>query len=130
MRGDNVVLIFDEKGTFNATDNSAISLTGRTTGDWAGFVIVTSRNNEKNMEISSSSVDKLLGTIYLPEATLEINAAGSVAEDSKWSVIVAKEIKLDKNARLVINTDYAGSGVPVPMGVGNSGGGVGPRLKQ
>jgi hypothetical protein len=53
-----------------------------------------------------------------------------VAEDSKWSVIVAKEIKLDKNARLVINTDYAGSGVPVPMGVGNSGGGVGPRLKQ
>jgi hypothetical protein len=82
------------------------------------------------MEISSSSVDKLLGTIYVPEATLVINAAGSVAEDSKWSVVVAKEIKLDKNARLVINTDYAGSGVPVPMGVGNSGGGVGPRLKQ
>jgi hypothetical protein len=130
VRGDNVVLIFDQNGTFTATDNSAISLTGRTTGDWAGFVIVASRNNEKNMEISSSSVDKLLGTIYVPEATLVINAAGAVAEDSKWSVIVAKEIKLDMNARLVINTDYAGSGVPVPMGVGNSGGGVGPKLKQ
>lgn len=130
VRGDNVVLIFDQIGTFTATDNSNISLTGRTGGGWAGFVIVASRNNEKDMEISSSSVDKLLGTIYVPEATLVINAAGSVAEASKWSVVVAKEIKLDLNARLVINTDYAGSGVPVPMGVGNSAGGDGPRLKQ
>ncbi len=130
LRGDNLVLIFDEAGTFSAADNSAISLTGRTSGDWAGFVIVATRDNLDDMEISSSSVDKLLGTIYVPEATVVIDAAGSVAEESKWSVVVAKEIKLDKNARLVINTDYAGSGVPVPAGVGNNAGPGGLRLKQ
>ncbi len=130
LRGDNLVLIFDEAGTFSAADNSAISLTGRTSGDWAGFVIVATRDNDEDMEISSSSVDKLLGTIYVPEATLVIDAAGSVAEESKWSVVVAKEIELDKNARLVINTDYAGSGVPVPAGVGDKAGPGGLRLKQ
>jgi hypothetical protein len=130
VRGDNVVIIFDEEGTLHATQNSLISLTGRTTGDWAGFVIVASRDNEEDMEISSNRVDKLLGTVYVPEATLVINAAGSVAEDSKWSVVVAKDITLDVNAALVINTDYAGSGVPVPMGVGNNGSNGSPRLKQ
>ncbi len=131
LRGDNVVMIFDEEATFRASQNSKISLTGRTMGDWAGFVIVATRDNDEDMEISSSFVDKLLGTIYAPNATLVINAGGAVAEDSKWSVIVAKEIALDKNAKLVINTDYAGSGVPVPMGVGDNGANKGgPRLKQ
>jgi hypothetical protein len=130
LKGDNVVMIFDEEGTFQANNNSAISLSGRTSGDWAGFVIVASRQNDEDMRISSSFVDKLLGTIYVPEATLVINAAGAVAEDSKWSVIVAKDITLAGNSKLVINTDYTGSGVPVPMGVGDSAGGDGPRLKQ
>lgn len=131
LTGDNVVMMFDDDATFNATGSSIIALTGRTTGDWAGFVIVTTRDNEEDMEISSSFVDKLLGTIYLPNAELLINAAGSVAEDSKWSVVVAKEIALDRNARLVINTDYAGSGVPVPIGVGDKKlSGNGTRLRQ
>ena len=129
LKGDDVVLIFDEDETFHATQSSTISLTGRTTGDWAGFVILTTRDNDEDMEISSNLVDKLLGTIYLPNATLVINSSGAVAEDSKWSVVVAKEILLDRNARLVINSDYAGSGVPVPLGVGDKNGN-GPRLKQ
>lgn len=131
LQGDNVVMIFDDAATFSASESSALSLTGRTTGDWAGFVIVTTRDNEEDMEISSNFVDKLLGTIYLPNAELIINASGAVAEDSKWSVVVAKDIYLDKNAKLVINTDYAGSGVPVPLGVGDNGANKGgPRLKQ
>ena len=130
LRGDDVAMIFDDEGTFSASQNSKISLTGRTLGDWAGFVIVATRQNDEDMEISSSLVDKLLGTIYVPDATLVINASGAVAEDSKWSVIVAKEIALDKNAKLVINSDYAGSGVPVPMGVGDKGSKGGLRLKQ
>ncbi len=131
LQGTDIVMIFDEDATLNASETSSISLTGRSSGDWAGFVIVTTRDNEEDMEISSSLVDKLLGTIYLPNAVLIINASGDVAEDSKWSVVVAQDIFLDKNAKLVINTDYAGSGVPVPIGVGNNGASNGgPRLKQ
>ncbi len=132
LQGTDVVMIFHDDKTFTATESSKISLTGRTSGEWAGFVIVTTRKNNEDMEISSSFVDKLLGTIYLPNAELIINASGAVAEDSKWSVVVAKEIFLDKNAKLVINTDYAGSGVPVPLGVGDNSGNAtsGARLRQ
>ena len=130
LRGEDVVLIFDEGETFHASQNSTISLTGRTTGNWAGFVIVATRDNDEVMDISSSLVDKLLGTIYLPNATLLVDSAGAVAEDSKWSVVVAKNIKLDQGATLVINTDYAGSAVPVPLGVGDKGSTGGLRLRQ
>ena len=132
LQGTDVVMIFHDDKTFTAAESSKISLTGRTSGEWAGFVIVTTRKNVQPMEISSIFVDSLLGTIYLPNAELLINAPGTVAEDSKWSVVVAKDIILDKNAKLVINTDYAGSGVPVPLGVGDKAGNAksGARLRQ
>jgi hypothetical protein len=130
--GDDVVLIFAENGRFQATDSATLSLTGRTFGDWAGFVIVSSRENVEVMVISSPDVDKLLGTIYLPSARLVIDAAGNIAEASKWSVVVGKDVALGNNASLVINTDYAGSGVPVPFGVGDKAGNAksGARLRQ
>ncbi len=130
--GDNVVLIFDDNSSFQATQTATLSLTGRTSGAWAGFVMVKSRTNTRDMLISSPRVDKLLGTIYLPSARLVIDAPGTVAEASKWSVVVAKDIALSNNARLVINTDYADSGVPVPFGVGDKAGNSksGLRLRQ
>lgn len=120
LSGDNLVLIFDEEGTFSAADNSAISLTGRTSGDWAGFVVVSRRENDDEMRISSSAVDQLLGTIYLPGSDLMVDASGKVAEASNWSVIVAKRVITDRNGGLTINSNYHGSGVPVPVGVGAS----------
>lgn len=132
LEGDDVLLLFDFSFSLKAADNSSVSLSGRRSGDWAGFVIVAVRNNGNKFIISSSNVDKLLGTIYLPWGTLQVSAAGSVAESSQWSVIVAKYIALSQNARLVINTDYEGSPVPVPIGVGNQAGGknVPLRLRQ
>ena len=129
LEGDDVVLLFAFSFSLKAAGNSSVSLSGRRSGDWAGFVIVATRNNGNKFIISSSNVDKLLGTIYLPWATLQVSAAGSVAEGSQWSVIVAKYIALSQNARLVINTDYEGSPVPVPIGVGNQAGGKNVPLR-
>jgi len=81
--------------------------------------LITARDNNDSFDISSSNVDKLLGTIYMPNAKLNISAGGNVAEDSAWSVIVAKEINVSKKSQLIINKNYVGSGVPVPSGVGN-----------
>ncbi len=132
LEGDDVLLFFNFSFSLKAADSSSVSLSGRRSGAWAGFVMVATRNNANLFIISSSNVDKLLGTIYLPWGTLQVSAAGSVAEASQWSVIVAKHIKLSQNARLVINTDYEGSPVPVPIGVGNQAGGknVPLRLRQ
>jgi Flp pilus assembly protein TadG len=128
--GDNVVLIF-ENGALNATGNARVSLTGRRSGSWAGFVLVSTRENQTDTIISSTFVDKLLGIIYFPNSNLFVDAQGSVAEDSLWSVVIARTIALKGETTLVINDNYAGSGVPVPKGVGllNANNKEGARLR-
>ena len=71
---------------------------------------------------------ELLGTIYIPEAELVVSSRGNVAEDSDWSVIVARTLTVKDSTNLVINTNYANSNVPVPDGVG-PGDGM-PRLTR
>ncbi len=131
LRGKDVALLF-ERGALVAEDAARLDLTGRATGPWAGFLVASDFSNQSNMVVSSPNVDKLLGAIYLANANLEIDSAGSVAEDSKWSVVIAQNVRLTGNSRLVINSDYIGSGVPVPVGVGNQSNSLqsGARLKQ
>jgi hypothetical protein len=95
-------------------------------------VLVSTRENEADTTLSSSFVDKLLGIIYLPNSSLFVNAKGNVAEDSLWSVVIARNIALAGDSTLVINDNYAGSGVPVPKGVGSQSRGNedGTRLRR
>jgi hypothetical protein len=81
---------------------------------------MTTRENDRVFDIASDSANKFLGTIYVPSATLLVRGAGNkVADASDWTVIVAKSIKLEGSPKLIINSDYAGSAVPVPSGVGD-----------
>lgn len=131
LKGENVALLF-QRGSLIAEDEARLDLTGRTTGPWAGFLIAADTSNQEEMVISSPNVTKLLGAIYLANASLTIDSAGSVAEDSHWSVVVANKINILGNSKLVINSDYEGSGVPVPFGVGNQQSELqtGARLRQ
>lgn len=132
LEGDDVLLMFTGGNALDAGQSSSVSLSGRRSGQWAGFVMVATRGNYANFTIASSFVDRLLGTIYLPMTRLQVSATGDVAEGSQWSVIVARNINLSANARLIINSDYEGSPVPVPIGVGNQAGGnnVPLRLRE
>ena len=118
IRGDDVVLVFGSTEKINFADHASVELGARRTGPFAGFLIVTSRANHESFTIASDHVSKLLGTIYIPDAELDVSTAGNVAQDSAWSIIVADTLTLKQNPILVINTGYAGSGVPVPSGVG------------
>lgn len=128
LKGDDVVLIFETNRAFTFGEGAIVNLTARKSGPLAGFLIATSRTNTNRFTISSNRVRELLGTIYIPGSELYISAAGNVAQDSAWSVIVAKSITLANNPVLVINKNYAGSNVPVPEGVGPSSGV--PRLAR
>ena len=120
LRGDDVALIFGIGNTFNFAQQADVRLTARKSGPFAGFLIATSRDNVGTFTIGSGKVSELLGTIYTPNATLVVDTAGNVAQDSAWSVIVAKSLTLKQSPVLVINNNYVGSGVPVPEGVGPS----------
>lgn len=120
IEGDDVALIFGSKKKVNFFDNSSVRLTARKTGPFAGFLILTTRDNTQDFEIASNNVSELLGTIYIPSARLIVDTSGNVAQDSAWSIIVADDIELHQNPNLIINNNYVGSGVPVPEGVGPS----------
>lgn len=123
LEGDNVVLVFDKSSKFQFKDSSKINLLGRRAGNFAGFVVSTTRENTNTFEISSTSARELLGTIYIPNATLAVSGSGSsVADQSAWTVIVARSIQLTGSANLVVNANYQASDVPVPSGVGPSKG--------
>lgn len=123
LKGTDVALIFDKDSRLDFKDNAAIELEGRKSGTFAGFVIGTTRANTHEFRISSNNARKLLGTIYVPNATLTIDGAGSkVADQSAWTVIVADAIKMRGSPNLVINSNYAGATVPVPAGVGKNRG--------
>ncbi len=128
VTGSNVVLIFSSSASFAAKGNASLSIDGRVDGPYAGFVLVTDRNLSGTVEISTSSAHRLHGTIYVPNGNLLVTGSGNkVADQSPWTVVVAKTLTTDGSANLLINSNYSSSNVPVPAGVGNSGGGT-PHL--
>jgi hypothetical protein len=120
LAGDDVALIFDKSSNFTFQDQATVTLSGRRSGTYAGFVIATTRLNTSAFNISSTSAEKIEGVIYIPSATLNVQGAGNkVAQQSAWTVVVAQSIQMNGSANLVINSNYAASSVPVPGGVGN-----------
>lgn len=130
LNGDNVVLIFGKDAKFDFKDSSKINLRGRRQGAYAGFVIATTRDNTNVFEISSSAARELLGTVYIPNAELLVlgKNKNKIADQSAWTVIVARSMQLKENPDLVINKNYAGANVPVPGGVGDKATAAAVRL--
>jgi Flp pilus assembly protein TadG len=126
LTGSNVVLVFNDNASFTFQDGSQISLAGREgNNSYAGFVIATTRTNTQTFNISSDAAHQILGTVYIPDATLAVSGTNNqVADQSAWTVVVAKAITLSGSPNLVINANYAGSTVPVPGGVGPRSGRV------
>jgi hypothetical protein len=123
LSGDDVIMIFDKNSDFTFKDSSQIKLRGRRSGPFSGFVIATTRENDHTFKISSTAAREILGTIYIPASTLEVDGTGNtVADQSAWTVVVAKAIKMKGSANLVVNANYNQSTVPVPKGVGPSSG--------
>ncbi|MBX3479797.1 MAG: hypothetical protein KF842_05315 [Caulobacter sp.] len=118
LLGDNVALVFGPDAAFQFVDTSIIRLRGRRQGIYAGFVILTTRDNKQRFEISSSAARELVGTVYIPNAELSVTGSAKVADESAWTVVVAKSMAMSKSPSLVINKNYSGSNVPVPDGVG------------
>ncbi len=132
LTGENVFLFFDHGSDplLNAP-NARVNLSGRKSGPYAGMVMATIAGNQPNISLPGSIVEQLLGVVYVRIGFLEVNGNGVAASDSDWTVIVAKQVKTTGSARIRINADYDGSDVPVPNGVGPTGGqpgGDGTRL--
>jgi hypothetical protein len=118
VSGDDVVLVLDKGAKIKFKDQARVRLKGRRSGPLAGFVMISARDNTKDLDIWSDNVDELLGVVYAPNAKIQVDGKAEVAEDSEWTVLVAKSIEVKGSASVKLNTDYTSSLVPVPEGVG------------
>jgi hypothetical protein len=72
-------------------------------------------------KILSDNARLLLGTIYMPQGRLIIDASKPIADKSAYTVMVVRRIDLHAGPNLVLNSDYSATEVPVPKGVGPYG---------
>jgi len=72
-------------------------------------------------QILSDNARNLLGTIYMPQGEIIIDALKPIADKSAYTVLVVKQLHLYSGPNLILNTDYSATDVPVPPGVGPYG---------
>jgi Flp pilus assembly protein TadG len=75
-------------------------------------------------KILSDNARMLLGTIYMPQGRLIVDASKPIADKSAYTVIVVRRIDLHAGPNLILNSDYSATDVPVPKGVGPYGSNV------
>ena len=132
LTGEDVAFYFaDDDATFQFKNHAVVELSGPTEGPLAGILFFENPSAQvgRQFRISSDSVRKLLGTIYLPQGIFRARASDEgilplpgdplkiIGAASAYTIIVANKIELD-GVNLVINANYAASDVPVPPGLG------------
>ena len=67
--------------------------------------------------ITSNNARNLLGTLYLPNSIMMIDANAKVAQDSAYTAIVTGRLWLREGPILYLNANYTDTKVPVPQGL-------------
>jgi hypothetical protein len=123
IEGDYVGFYFDGGAAFNFGAQTTVSLSAPKTGPLAGLLFQGDpAANNPIFQINSNNARRLLGTIYLPAGQLRIDATNPIADQSAYTVIVARQVSLFSGPNLVLNSNYGGTDVPVPKGLGPVGG--------
>ena len=74
--------------------------------------------NLRRHEILSNYAHVMVGTMYLPHGRLVVDADNDVADQSAYTVIIARRVELKSGPNLVLNKDYDATDVPVPVNIG------------
>jgi len=121
LTGSGVGLYFTGAASgLNFGKNSRINLSAPVEGSMAGILIFKDRNapTTQKFEISSDGADTLLGTIYIPRGRFYSGGEQPIAQNSAYTIIVARTVEAQADPTLVLNSNYSATNVPVPNGVG------------
>jgi hypothetical protein len=122
--GDYVGFYFNgDLATLKFDFDSTVSLSAPKIGAMVGLLFYSDPKAVlgNKFRIYSDNARKLLGTISLPRSGLYVDANKPVADQSAYTVIVARSIELNSGPNLVLNANYGSTDVPVPQGVGPIG---------
>jgi hypothetical protein len=112
LTGDAATLLF--------ANDTTINLTAPKDGALSGMLLFEDRLAPalRSHKILSDNARTLLGTIYVPQGRLIVDANQPVADKSAYTIIVTRRMELYAGPNLVMNTDYGSTDIPVPKGVG------------
>ncbi len=104
---------------FKFETGSSISLAAPKGGVMAGLLFheAATQSVAYSHQILSDNARLMLGTIYLPRGDLVIDANKPIADQSAYTAIVARTLRLYSGPNLVLNTNYEETTVPVPAGI-------------
>ena len=104
---------------FRFETGSTISLAAPKGGVMAGLLFheAATQPVAYSHQILSDNARLMLGTIYLPRGDLVIDANKPIADQSAYTAIVARTLRLYSGPNLVLNTNYEQTTVPVPAGI-------------
>lgn len=149
ISGKYVTLQFSGNKTgLELTNESNIEFKAMKTGPTAGMIILAGENVDSDtvFKIHSQDAKEFTGLVYLPDNKVEIGAetdegdkcsiatrkhkgnpnckhcVSNIGEFSDWTAIVSKNIEINDGVNLVMNANYESSDVPLPVGIGSSGG--------
>jgi len=105
------ILVFDDPSGASAPAKTPKSGRGA-----AGRALTTGAPRQH--QILSDDARNLLGTIYMPQGEIIIDANKPIADKSAYTVLVVRQLHLYSGPNLILNSDYSATDVPVPMGVG------------
>ncbi len=101
--------------------STSISLTAPTSGIMAGLLFFEDRMAGGNTHrITSDDARLLLGTIYFPNSSLLVDADSAVADQSAYTAIIVKKLRLEEGPVLTLNSNYGVTNVPVPAGLSDA----------
>ena len=131
--GEDVTLVIwkDLKLKFDDGKVDLLHLIGSSGGTgeaakWAGFAIAIDPQRTGDVTLNFNEIRRLEGVVYAPSVRLIVPGGINSTEVTPWTVVVAKELRIEGGRVLQINADYSTSAVPVPNGVGNRAAGGGP----
>jgi len=133
VKGDHVGFFFTgANATLTFNSNVVIRLSAPKTGAMAGLLFFEDTTSPigREFRITSNYANYLVGTVYLPSGTFLVDANNDVADESEFTVLVVNKLVLKAGPRLVLNTNYGLSDVPIPAGVGPTTQGNGVRLTR
>ena len=124
------IYLVGSKSTFRFASNAELDLSAPKDGPLAGLLFFEDRNAPKlrRHDILSNYAHNLLGTIYLPQGRLVVDADNEIADQSAYTAIIVRQLELYAGPNLVLNTDYSATDIPVPDGIVGLGQAV--RLTQ
>jgi Flp pilus assembly protein TadG len=115
------ILIFDDPSGASAPAIPPYALPVPIVGALVGNLL---KGPPREHKILSDNARMLLGTIYMPQGRLIIDANKPIADKSAYTVLVVRRIDLHSGPNLILNSDYSATDVPVPPGVGPYGNSV------